>query len=289
MALLTLYQRIVVGSVVFFALTIYGINHNSYCYSPRQSEQEGSATRKNAVRDFKRVADPSSEQEVSLSSRAISRPVAEINRQINRRTLKHNKGNRYMYNKVKIRAYLRTLPPLQVRELIKEVGVSNLTSETSQKQFLNCSGIEILGGSLQTPIHIPPSHQHCKKMRFQSSGPIVALGSFAGSGNSWVRQLLESATGIYTGAIYCDPSYIAAGMIGEGITTENVLAIKCHASPSTTKSLLNHDKVIYIVRSPFGAIISEENRRHTKQLGLDKRHTSEIHFNKGLHMLIVCV
>ena len=258
MALLTLYQRIAVGLVVFITLTIYGINHSIYCYSPRQSEQK-----------------------VSLSSRAISRPVVEINQQINQRTLKHNK--------VKIRAYLSTFSPLEVREVIQDIGVSNLTSETSRKQFLNCSGIEILGGSLQLPIHIPPSHQHCKKMRFQSSGPIVALGSFAGSGNSWVRQLLESATGIYTGAIYCDPSYIAAGMIGEGITTENVLAIKCHASPSTTKSLLNHDKVIYIVRSPFGAIISEENRRHTKQLGLDKRHTSEIHFNKGLHMLIVCV
>ena len=58
-------------------------------------------------------------------------------------------------------------------------------------------------------------------MTFQSSGPIVALGSFPGSGNSWVHELLESATGIY---IVMDHNYVAAGMIGEGVTTDNVIA-----------------------------------------------------------------
>ena len=41
----------------------------------------------------------------------------------------------------------------------------------------------------------------------------MALASFEGSGNSWVRQLLESATGIYTGSVYYDPAYVKVGMI----------------------------------------------------------------------------
>ena len=55
-------------------------------------------------------------------------------------------------------------------------------------------------------------------MIFQSSGPIVALGSFQGSGNSWVREL-ESVS------YWClYHNYVAAGMIGEGVTTDNVIA-----------------------------------------------------------------
>ena len=66
-------------------------------------------------------------------------------------------------------------------------------------------------------------------MSFKSLGPIlVGLVSYLGSGNSWVRQLLESATGIYTGTVYRDPAYVEAGMIGEGVHMNNVLAIKLH-------------------------------------------------------------
>ena len=155
------------------------------------------------------------------------------------------------------------------------MGVSNLTSNVAQKQFLKCAGALRMLRSL--PAHVPKSQQHCKNMSFQSSGPVVALGSFPGSGNSWVRQLLESATGIYTGALYCDGSYIGAGMIGEGVATNNVIAIKTHDWPTGSKRLLNHDKAIYVVRSPFGAILSEENRylaRIAKSSG--DRHTTEV-------------
>ena len=154
-------------------------------------------------------------------------------------------------------AYIRTLSPLQIEDLIRKIGVDNLTTEISRQQFLSCSGTSILQSN---PARIPPSHQHCKKMSFKSSGPVVALGSFPGSGNSWVRQLLESATGIYTGAVYCDKSYIEKGMIGEGVTTENVITVKSHASPKIAKQVINHDKAIYIVRNPFGSILANYNR-----------------------------
>ena len=239
MMFLALYQSIIIGGLILILVT-YEVSQGYY----------------------------SKVQQIPFPSRAIS--VVEIN-QYSVSVLHHSRP--------KLKAYLHNLSPLQTKDVMKQMGVSNLTSKTSQQQFLNCSGIAILGGQLKSSISIPPSHQHCKKMSFRSSGPTVALGSFPGSGNSWVRQLLESATGVYTGALYCDGSYIEAGMIGEGVTTENVIAIKTHDWPYAAKQLLNHDKAIYIVRSPFGSILSEHNRYlagvYKKKL-LGNRHTSEI-------------
>ena len=169
--------------------------------------------------------------------------------------------------------YINNFLPIQIQDVIRQLRVSDLTSsltsEVAQKQFLQCSGMKLLQ---QLPVRIPQSHQHCKKMSFQSSGPVIALGSFPGSGNSWVRQLLESATGIYTGTPYCDRAYVQAGMMGEGVATENVIAIKTHERPAKAKQLINHDKAIYLVRSPFATILAEHNWSLNKKAD---RHTVE--------------
>lgn len=49
--------------------------------------------------------------------------------------------------------------------------------------------------------------KQCKEKSFlDRTSPVVALVSFPGSGNTWLRHLLEQGTGIYTGSIYCDHS-----------------------------------------------------------------------------------
>jgi len=184
------------------------------------------------------------------------------------------------WNQSRLKRYLHSLSPLQATDVIRQMGANNLVSKLSQEQFLNCP-IKKLSQQLNSR-RIPPSHQNCKKMSFQISGPIVALGSIPGSGNSWVRQLLESATGIYTGSIYCDKSYVKAGMFGEGVTTENVIAIKTHKWPYAIKNL---SKAIYIVRSPFGFILSEHNRYLAKVHKLGNSHTMEVdskYYNYGM-------
>ena len=51
------------------------------------------------------------------------------------------------------------------------------------------------------------SSKHCKERRFlDRKSPVVALVSSPGSGNTWLRYLLEQATGIFTGSVYCDHS-----------------------------------------------------------------------------------
>lgn len=56
----------------------------------------------------------------------------------------------------------------------------------------------------------------------------VALASFPGSGNTWVRGLLEKATGICTGSIYCDGTLLVSGMAGEFMQSGTVIAVKTH-------------------------------------------------------------
>ena len=93
-------------------------------------------------------------------------------------------------------------------------------------------------------------------MSFQDFGVPTLLVSWPGSGNSWVRQLLETTTGIYTGSFDCDPDYIKAGMLGEGIGSENVIAIKFHMEPPK----LYFKKAIYIIRNPYNSFVADYNR-----------------------------
>ena len=118
-------------------------------------------------------------------------------------------------------------------------------------------------------------------MSFQEHGEVVGLISFPGSGNSWVRQLLETSTGVYTGSIYCDHAYVEAGMIGEGVRSGNVIAVKSHSCKNT----FEYTKLIYIVRNPLDAIFANFNRkvmRHSQNS--PSSHVAEIsdsHFGKN--------
>ena len=48
--------------------------------------------------------------------------------------------------------------------------------------------------------------KRCKPLRFLPADAALrsALVSFSGSGNSWVRYMIEQATGIYTESVYFD-------------------------------------------------------------------------------------
>ena len=196
------------------------------------------------------------------------------------------------YNKAKFINYVNKLSSPQLEDLLKQMGISNLTSKRAQIGFIDCAGMFLLqklkGKQPSSPIPIPPSHQHCKNMSFKRSGPLVGLISFPSSGNSWVRQLLEAATGIYTGAAtgYCDLYYVKAGMIGENVGTNNVLVVKAHGSPTQIKDIAkNPQKVIYLVRNPFEVILAEKNRNTammSKNYTGRNNHIVEVDFNYGM-------
>ena len=56
----------------------------------------------------------------------------------------------------------------------------------------------------------------CKPLKFLPSNSTVkkaVLLSFPGSGNTWVRHMIEQASGIYTGSIYMDSSLFNSGVL----------------------------------------------------------------------------
>ena len=110
----------------------------------------------------------------------------------------------------------------------------------------------------------------------------VALSSAPGSGNTWTRGLLEKATGICTGYIYCDNSMRVHGYIGEMINSGKVLVVKTHSPMAKWRGSNNknssaadayYSSAIYILRNPIHSVIAEWNRR-SAQLKLGKHNTT---------------
>jgi hypothetical protein len=58
----------------------------------------------------------------------------------------------------------------------------------------------------------------CNPVGFKAApGPVVALASFPGSGNTWLRYLLQQATGVLTGSVYKDYALLKNGFLAESI------------------------------------------------------------------------
>ena len=182
--------------------------------------------------------------------------------------------------------YFQRLPKSTVNSLCQKLQVPKLTTPLLQYKFMYCTGLMLYRFFLDSDgnVRVPKPFHDCKKMSFRDSGIPTMLVSFPGSGNSWVRQLLESTTGIYTGSDRdCDLDYIKIGMLGEGITSEKVIAVKFHWGSLPRWPF---KKVIYIIRNPYDAIVAEYQRfcaaakftkrtklsinPHVSKLGIDK-------------------
>ena len=169
----------------------------------------------------------------------------------------------------------------QIDNIITAFGIPNLNSSNFKEQMLACTGLTL--AKAKKPVNItsdgnvvmPKHFQKCKSMSFQMTGKTVALFSFPGSGNSWMRQLIETTTGIYTGTYQdCDDSYIFNGMIGEGVYTDNVIAVKIHFPNTDDQKWLDERSIIYVVRNPFDAILAEWNRQKSASKNHDMAHLS---------------
>ena len=119
-----------------------------------------------------------------------------------------------------------------------------------------------------TNITLPTSK--CKFINGAGRDP-VALVSLPGSGNTWVRGLLEHMTGVCTGAIYCDISLRSHGFTGEYVRGGSVLVVKTHENSPIWMDEKNPPKkhnywgrfgsAVFILRNPFNALVAEWNRK----------------------------
>lgn len=105
---------------------------------------------------------------------------------------------------------------------------------------------------------------------------VVGLASFPGSGNTWVRGMLQKATGICTGSVYCDGYLKMNEFPGESVVSPSVLVVKTHESPPSDV----FDTAIVIMRNPFHALIAERARRvkgHVNEAGQKYYGIHDIH------------
>jgi len=117
----------------------------------------------------------------------------------------------------------------------------------------------------------------------EGSVEVMALASYPGSGNTWIRYLIEGASGMFTGSIYNDQKIYQAGHWGENrnyLDGTTILQKTHHRSlyslsNKTLQWRINHIKkfkgrAVLVIRNPFDAILSYYNYRgthsHTKKL-----------------------
>lgn len=94
--------------------------------------------------------------------------------------------------------------------------------------------------------------------------PLILLSSIQGSGNTWTRMLIESATGIYTGSKYREKQiYEENGFLGElePIDAGTTIASKNHGFEFMERA----KGVILVMRNPFDAFKAEFNRKQTEK------------------------
>eukprot|EP00057_Strongylocentrotus_purpuratus_P030741 XP_782574.4 PREDICTED: WSC domain-containing protein 1 [Strongylocentrotus purpuratus] len=92
--------------------------------------------------------------------------------------------------------------------------------------------------------------------------PLVALASFPGSGNEWVRNMIERATGFATGSVYHIQS-LKKDFIGEmqNIAAGETIVSQMHdywlGYTNKRDGQISIEKAILIMRNPYQAMIDE--------------------------------
>ncbi|CAG7722163.1 unnamed protein product [Allacma fusca] len=105
----------------------------------------------------------------------------------------------------------------------------------------------------------------------------VGLVSYPGSGNTWLRHLIEFSTGVFTGSVYMDEDLLAKGFLGEkeawdsGSTVVQKLHLKYSPAYKFPSSIL-------LIREPYPAIISFVHFKESGHLGFAQ--VSTLHHKK---------
>ena len=183
-------------------------------------------------------------------------------------------------------AKLNNLSDYDMNCILEHYNISGIhhLDKASKLSFLKCNpDYTRFGhkGKFRQYMHVKPTNLgKCTKlndMRFINGFRVITLVSFPGSGNTWTRLLLEQATGVFTGSIYCDQDLRSSGFYGEQITSSNVLVVKTHY-PGIGNPRLNHfnpvnvDGVLFIMRNPLDSIVAERKR----QVLRTNKHTGDV-------------
>ncbi len=186
-------------------------------------------------------------------------PVRKINdtfRWENRRASKHRKQNG------------------KIRYCTPETCLSGLTNRDDHWMHASCfdEAFQYLQKSLNSTSSVKMSKCSCNLLE-KENYKRIALVSLPGSGNTWVRGLLERATNICTGSMWCDPNLRASQFCGEGLRSTKTLVVKIHDSTFRWRGEIlpqgpdfseynkpEFDAAIFVHRNPFDSIVADHNR-----------------------------
>ncbi|XP_050699605.1 uncharacterized protein LOC126987014 [Eriocheir sinensis] len=110
--------------------------------------------------------------------------------------------------------------------------------------------------------------------------PRTALASFPGSGNTWLRYLIQGATGLFTGSVYLDRELATKGFYGENEPPECgcAVVVKTHGYclaglPATKEERLRdlerfYGRGLLLLRSPYDTLIAYRNYLTAGHLGV---------------------
>uniref|UniRef100_A0AAY4BKH6 WSC domain-containing protein n=1 Tax=Denticeps clupeoides TaxID=299321 RepID=A0AAY4BKH6_9TELE len=117
----------------------------------------------------------------------------------------------------------------------------------------------------QTPVQ----DSRCIERTFllEKSHSLVALSSFPGAGNTWVRHLIELATGYYTGSYYFDGTLYNRGFKGEKDYWKSGRTICVKTHESGKRDIEMYDSAILLIRNPYRSLMAEFNRKCAGHLG----------------------
>ncbi|MCJ8740376.1 hypothetical protein PDJAM_G00058250 [Pangasius djambal] len=151
-------------------------------------------------------------------------------------------------------------PPFSLHDPVNEEHCaqinSSLTTEKPHPYFLQV---------YQTPVQ----DSRCTERRFlpEKSSQLVALSSFPGAGNTWVRHLIELATGYYTGSYYFDGTLYNRGFKGEKDYWKSGRTICVKTHESGKRDIEMYDSAILLIRNPYRSLMAEFNRKCAGHLG----------------------
>uniref|UniRef100_A0A672MYD5 WSC domain containing 1 n=1 Tax=Sinocyclocheilus grahami TaxID=75366 RepID=A0A672MYD5_SINGR len=143
-----------------------------------------------------------------------------------------------------------------VKEELCAVENSSLPTQGSRQLFLQV---------YQTPVQ----DSRCTEKKFlpEKSSSLVALSSFPGAGNTWVRHLIELATGYYTGSYYFDGTLYNRGFKGEKDYWKSGRTICVKTHESGQRDIEMYDSAILLIRNPYRSLMAEFNRKCAGHLG----------------------
>lgn len=99
----------------------------------------------------------------------------------------------------------------------------------------------------------------CKELRLPDK-PLTrtALVGFPGSGTTWLRYLIQQATGLMTGSMQVD-SHLKSSFPGEGINNSSMLVVRTR--DYRREHIASWEKAVILLRNPYDSILIEYYRR----------------------------